>query len=234
MTTAPSLAPAPPLPPLPPSQAPTAAEQRFVLTGVDWRTYRVIADALRERHVRLTFDGENLELMTVSRLHASISRLLGRFIVVLTEELGMPISSGGNLTCEREDVARALQPDECFYLQNEPLVRQKDHLDFATDPPPDLAVEIDISRSSLDRLGVYAVLRIPEVWRFDGATLTVYQRNAEGQYTVVERSQYFPWLPLGELAGWLRRRTEMDENSLVRAFRAWVRDLLAQRGSSPG
>src|SRR5689334_16236309 len=101
----------------------TTAEQRqvarqeghFVLRAVDWSNYRAFANALGERHVRLAYDGENLEFMTVSRLHDRLSRLLGRFIVVLTEELNLPLDSAGSTTLEREDLARALEPDECYY-----------------------------------------------------------------------------------------------------------------------
>src|SRR5262245_52608801 len=139
-------------------------QQRLVLRGVDWPRYQAIIRALGERSLRLAYDGENLELMTVSRLHDKLSRLLGRFLVVLTEELGLPLDSAGSVTLEKEDVQRGIEADESFYITNEPLIRDKDEIDLATDPPPDLAVEIDISRSSLNRLAIHAALRIPEVW----------------------------------------------------------------------
>jgi Uma2 family endonuclease len=129
-------------------------EQRFLLHGVDWSEYRTIADALGERHLKLAYDGWNLEFRTVSHLHNKLSRLVGRFVVVLTEELGLPIDSIGSTTLDREDARRALEPDECFYLQNEALIRDKDNIDLEFDPPPDLAVEIDVSRSSLNRLDI--------------------------------------------------------------------------------
>ena len=208
------------------------AEQRFVFRGIDWAAYRRLADALDEQHVRLTYDGENLELMTVSRLHDKLSRLIARLLAALTEELDVPFDSAGSLTLDRADLSRALEPDECFYLDHEPLVRNKDEIDLAIDPPPDLAVEVDVSRSSLNRMTIYASLGVPEVWRLDVARLRVYRLGSDGTYAEVERSQYFPFLPPSEVVTFLNRRTEMDETRLVKTFRGWVREQMA-RGWQP-
>jgi Uma2 family endonuclease len=195
---------------------------------VDWATYKAISTAIGARHVRLAYDGENLEFMSVSRLHDKLRRFLGRFVVVLTDELNLPVDSAGSPTLEREDVSRAIEPDDCFYIDNEPLIRARDQLDLAKDPPPDLGIEIDISRSSLDRLEIYARLRIPEVWRYDEERLRIYRRRKTGRYDEVARSRYFPKLNPSDLVSFLRRRSETDENGLVRGFRAWVRDQIAR------
>jgi Uma2 family endonuclease len=209
-------------------------EQRFVVRAVDWPTYRAVTDALGERRLRLAYDGENLEIMTVSRLHDKLSRLLGRLLAALTEELDVPFDSAGSTTLEREDLARALEPDECYYLGNEAAVRNKEEIDLSVDPPPDLAVEIDISRSSLNRMGIYANLGVPEVWRYDGEVLRVYRLTPDRTYVTVERSQHFPFLPLPEVVGFLRRWGEMDETRLIKSFRAWVREQISRGWQAPG
>jgi Uma2 family endonuclease len=198
--------------------------QKFVFHAVDWRAYQRFQQAIGERHLRLAYDGENLEFMTVSLLHDCLSRLLARFLVVLTEELNLPLRSAGSMTLEREDVNRGLEPDECFYIPNEALVRGKEEIDLEHDPPPDLGMEIDVSRSSLNRLDIYAALKVPEVWRFDGHDLFFYQLTPEGRYQRVDRSRYFPMVPRERLLAFLGRRDEMDENSLVKLFRSWVRE----------
>jgi Uma2 family endonuclease len=203
-------------------------EQCFVLRAVDWPTYQKVSDALTGRHVRLTYDGENLEFMTISPEHANCSRLIARFVVVLTEELNVPLKSFGDMTCDREDAQRGLEPDECFYLEHEPLVRSKDRIDFAIDPPPDLAVEVEISRSSRNRMDIYAKLRMVEVWRYNGHALRVYQLTTAGTYAEADQSKYFPNVPIGQLASFLQRRGEVDENSLIRSFRTWVRDQITK------
>src|SRR3954453_2789422 len=99
-----------------------APEQHILLHDIDWTTYRTVARALGARHLRMSFDGRSLELMTISRPHGRLSRLLGRLVMSLSEEFGLPISSCGDFTIDRTDLERGLEPDECFYLQNEPLV----------------------------------------------------------------------------------------------------------------
>jgi Uma2 family endonuclease len=212
-----------------PPQSPTSEPiDRYVFRAVDWQTYRAIMDAIGERHVRAAYDGENLEIMTTSRQHDRCSRILYRLIIALTEELDVPISSAGPTTLDREEVERGIEPDECFYLTNEPRVREKDNLDLSVDPPPDLAVEIDVSRSSLNRLAIYARLGIPEVWRFDGQEVRVYLRTETGDYVESSHSRHFPFFPIPEFTTFLNRRTESDENKLVRSFRAWVREQIAR------
>jgi Uma2 family endonuclease len=218
-------------------QARGQGEQRFVLRSVDWDAYRKVSDALKGRHLHLTYDRGTLELMTISPLHGNCSRLLGRLIVTLTEELGLPVRAFGDMACDREDLERGVEPDECFYLENEPRVRDKDAIDLRTDPPPDLVAEIDISRSSRRRLGVYGALGVPEVWRYDGEVLQVLRRDAQGEYQVVQQSLHFPRVPVQELAQFLARRNQTDDNSLVREFHAWVRQQLAAnqpRGKKKG
>jgi Uma2 family endonuclease len=207
-------------------------EQRLLLRGVDWETYQAISRALTGRHLRLTYDRENLELMTISGIRGRCSRLLGRLIFVLAEEFDLPIRSCGDMTCDREDLERGVEPDESFYLANEPLLRDKAEVDLTTDPPPDLMVEIDISRSSRRRLGIYAAMKVPEVWQFDGETVRVHQLGPDGQYQVSEYSRHFPALLIAGLADFIRRRTEMDEVSLVRLFRQWVREQRKPTGQS--
>jgi Uma2 family endonuclease len=212
-----------------PEQACLSDEQRLVLRGIDWSTYRKISDALQGRHVRLTFDRGSLELMTISGMHSNLSRLIGRLIAVLTEEFGLLLKSFGDMTCDREDLDRALEPDECFYISNEPRVRTKGNIDLTVDPPPDLAVEVEISRSARTRLGIYAAIRVPEVWRFDGQDLTIHQLEANGEYRVAQHSRYFPFVTGPDLARFLEQRTAMDENALIRKFRDWVREQVAKR-----
>jgi len=205
----------------------TAVDQRFVLRDADWDTYQGFLKALGDRPVRVTYDRGRLELMTLSLGHERYSHLLCRFVEALTEELEMALQNAGSTTFSREDLDRGIEPDHCFYIEHEHLVREKDEIDLTIDPPPDLALEIDISRSSLNRLGIYAALKVPELWRFDGAALTVYLLRESGAYEVSPTSAIFPFVPMQELVRFLQMRTQMDDNSVVRAFRTWVRERIA-------
>jgi len=213
----------------------TPRDQRFVMRNITWQAYRSIADSIGECHVRLTFDRGNLEFMTLSLGHERWGALLGQFVEVLTEELDMPRQSGGSTTLNREDLDRGLEPDRSYYLEHEPQVRDKDQIDLTFDPPPDLGIEIEISRSALNRMSIYAALHVPEIWRFDGRRLRVFRLTEEATYVETTTSPHFPFLPLNELEAFLLRRNEMDETRLVKAFRHWVREQIARgwQGSTP-
>lgn len=203
--------------------------QRLVLRGIAWDDYQTIAHTLEGRHVRLSFDRGTLEFMTISPLHGHLSRLLAQLIFVLTEELGLPRKSFGDMTCDREDLERGIEPDECFYLTHEPEVRNKEHLDLTTDPPPDLAIEIDVTHSPRNRLSIYAALGVKEVWRFQNETLTAQQLNDDGGSEEIQTSHHFPNLQISHITAFLNRRNQLDENSLIREFRQWVQQNLVAK-----
>lgn len=200
---------------------------RFVLDFVDYQTYKKVADDLGERPFRATFDGRRMELMTTSTRHEGWKSFIGRMLESLSEELGIDIACFGSMTMRRDDMERGLEPDECYYIRNEPLVRHRLDLDLEQDPPPDLAVEIEVSRSLLNRIHIYATLGIPEVWRFDGDQFQVLLLDESRNYEPAETSPSFPTLPLEEFARSLRMREGTGDSRTVRAFRAWVRANLA-------
>lgn len=208
-----------------------APDQFFSVSNVSWRSYRLIARAFADRPVRLTFDRGVLELMTLSPQHEFYKKLLARLIVALTEELGLTIASFGSMTFKKRQRRRGLEPDECYWIASEPKIRGKVHLDLRVDPPPDLAVEIDVSSSSVNRLRIYAVLGVAEVWRCDGASLEFLVLGADGQYHQAASSKSFPGLTSTDLVPFLNMRLQMDENALVRQFRAWIRQNLLPPGS---
>jgi Uma2 family endonuclease len=226
-------------PALQPKQVPTrpgAAEQRLLLDDVDWQAYVTIGEALRDRPgLRMTYDRGRLEFMTTSPEHEIFKKWLSRFIETLAEEFNRPITTAGNMTFQREDLARALEADDCFWVAHEPQMRAKLEWDPHRDPPPDLALEIEISRSAIGRMAIYAALRVPEVWRFDGETLRVHLLQPDGTYQPAEQSPSFPGIPLAELVRFLRPSQTVDYLSVIREFRAWVREQIArnkQQGQS--
>jgi Uma2 family endonuclease len=173
--------------------------------------------------VRLTYDSGSLEIMTLGHGHERFSKLLGRLVESLTEELDIPVHSGRSTTFKSEAKQRGLEPDECYWIQNEPLMRGKNEFDIESDLPPDLAIEVDITSSSLNRMSIYATLGVKEVWRFGGETLTVSCLETDGSSTPHKRSPTFPSLPLGRVLRFLRDSETRDETSLVKRFRSWVR-----------
>lgn len=197
------------------------SEQRFLLHGVDWRSYQLLGQALLNRHIRITYDRGSLEMMTVSNEHERNKRFVGRLIEEFTVALDVPIQSAGSTTWKREDMERGLEPDECYYILNEPLVRFKEELDLAVDPPPDLALEVEVSRSLLDRIAIYAALGVPEIWRYDGRKLIVGVLH-EGVYVQQERSLNLPLLEPATVLRFVELRQTLNETACIRAFREWL------------
>jgi Uma2 family endonuclease len=204
---------------------PSAPEQRLLLHNVDWSTYDRLLHALEGHHLRLNYDRGRLEIMTTSSGHERWKTLLARFFEIFTLELNIPILGVGNFTCRREDLERGLEPDECWYIEHEADVRGREQIDLDVDPPPDLVVEIEVSRSVLDRLGILAALGVPEVWRFDGKRLSVLLLAADGRYVEADHSPTFPAIPLSGFVEHLNRRGTVDETTLVRSFQSWVRQI---------
>ena len=206
----------------------TQAANRFLLKNISWQTYEaLLKDLESQRGIRLTYDRGLLEIMTPLAPHERNSRLIGRLVEALTEELNIEICSLGSLTCKREDLARGLEPDECYYIQNEPVIRSLEQIDLNQDPPPDLAIEIDITSSSINRLALYASLGVPEVWRYDGSRLIIYQLEG-GEYRVCDRSSTFPLITSSEIIRFLELRKSNGETTLIRLFREWVRNQVQQ------
>ena len=200
------------------------AENRVVLNDVSWATFEALLADTDHRNSLFTFDRGTLEIMSPSFMNMSrLGRLIGRMIETYTEEMGMPIRSGGSTTLKSELKQRGLEPDECYYVANESAVRGLDEIDLSVNPPPDLAIEIDISTSSLDQLGIYAALGVPEVWMCDGVHLRIYRLQGDGNYAPQDLSPTFPALPPESILDFLARRNNTDETSWIKSFREWVR-----------
>ncbi|MEG4633423.1 Uma2 family endonuclease [Microcoleus sp. AR_TQ3_B6] len=195
----------------------------ILLTNISWKTYESLLNELTQQGgIRLTYDRGNLEIITPSAPQVGSKKILGRFVESVSEELNIEICSLGSLTCRREDLARGLEPDQCYYIQNEDVVWDKEQIDLNQDPPPDLVVEIDVTSSSIDRLSLYASLGVPEVWGYDGNRLIIYQLEAQ-EYTERDVSPTFPFLSQVEMLRFLELRRTTKENALIRLFREWVR-----------
>ncbi len=195
-----------------------------LIKNISWQTYEALLKDVEEQPgIRLTYDRGLLEIMSPLAPHERNKELIGRFVQVLTEEQNIEVCSLGSLTCKREDLARGLEPDQCYYIQNEELVRAKEEIDLNFDPPPDLAIEIDITSSSINRLNIYAALGVPEVWRYDGSDLIIYELEG-GEYQKRDYSPTFSQVTPSEIMRFLELRKTTGETTLIRLFRKWVRN----------
>ena len=202
--------------------SPLSKEDRNVLNEVAWRTYMELRENPENYHLRMTYDQGALEFTSPSARHKGFSRILDLLISDWTEELNIPVRGLRQMTCKREDIAKGLEPDDCYYVQTEPEMRNKLEVDLAVDLPPDLAIEVEVSRSSIKKMPIYAALGIRELWRYDGQILRIYEL-VDGQYQSRETSQCFPGFPVGKAEEVLQKISTIDDTTLVRGFRRWVR-----------
>jgi Uma2 family endonuclease len=178
--------------------------------------------------VRLTYDRGDVELMSPLFKHERSRSRLARMVEILTEEIGIPLVSAGATTLKREDLDRGLEADTSFYLNDLDRIRDMENVDLEVHPPLDLAIEIEITRSVLDRLGVYGALGVPEIWRFDGQTLQILDRQPDGSYREIQTSKALPWISANEIA----HHRSNDETCWARDFRSWVRETILPRVST--
>jgi len=149
-------------------------EQRVVLSNVSWETYeRLLDDYLDSSSPRFTYDQGVLEIMTLSAEHEWYNQLVSDLVKLLARELRLDILSLGSTTFKLTWAKQGFEPDSCFYLTHIREVRGKERIDTAVDPPPDLVVEVAVTRPSVSKFPLYAALGVPEIWTYDGSRLAM-------------------------------------------------------------
>ena len=202
--------------------------RQLLMTDVSWQAYEQMLEEFGEkRNSRINYCQGILEIMVPLPKHETGKVLISDFVKVLLEELDIEFWSLGSTTFKSKEMRRGLEADDCFYIENEAAIRGKDDIDLKIDPPPDLAIEIDITART--RFDNYEVLGVGELWRFDGKKLEMNVLQ-EGQYVRVSESPHFPGFPLGDaIPTFLQRSKAEGRNRAMKAFRAWVRELRSMK-----
>lgn len=195
---------------------------RVLLRNVDWRLYTLLRDDPERRNVRMTYRQGVLEIMSPSGPHERINRILQQLVTEWCLVHGIDYASFGSTTYRSVELAVGLEPDGCFYIQHEALVRDHEELDLSVDPPPDLAIEVDISSRSQGRIPLYAQLGVPEIWRTNGEELTMLSLENTGSYREIPASRILPGLSPADLLQFLLQRHDLGEAVLMRQFRVWA------------
>jgi Uma2 family endonuclease len=204
---------------LPTAVSPIArhAPPPVLLQGVSWQTYKSLRRSEQNNHLRMTYDQGALAIMSPYKPHGKIASLLALMIYEWTRWRQIEIESGRDLTCDREDMEKGLEPDLCYWIANQPRIHGKDELDFRFDPVPDIALEVDISRSSISKLPIYAALKVPEVWIWNNG-IQVLHLDSEGGCQATAESREVPGFPLQLASDFIQRRSSVGENALMDEF----------------
>lgn len=211
------------------------AEQRSLLHNISWQNLEtLLAQSSKERNYRLAYNGSSLETATPLYEHESYSSLLSNLVRVFAEELDLKIKMYDSVVLKRQDVGCAIEPDSCYYIQNVAEVKGKRSLDLTVDPPPDLAIEVDITSSQIDKFSIYAALGVPELWRYNGLEVKIYRLLGKEYLECARtgcsqdmRSRAFPPLLAPKISRFLDQSKTLGEVAVVRLFRTWLRNQIA-------
>jgi tetratricopeptide (TPR) repeat protein len=198
-------------------------EIRELRHNVSWEEFEnILAEMGDNRSSRLAYDQGTLEITMPSQKHEYYKEIIRDLIKYLAEELDLDCESLGSTTWKRKDILKGAEPDNCFYIQNEPAIRGvKPNIDLSKNPPPDLILEVDHTSPSLNRLPIYAGLGIPEIWIYDMNILRIYQLEA-GKYKETDTSLAFGTFPIKEIPSFIKKNITASPRELRKSFRAWV------------
>jgi Uma2 family endonuclease len=196
---------------------------QLLIKDISWLGYKnILADLGENRSSRVSYSQGMLEIMAPLPEHEVGKVIIGDLIKALLEELDIEFWSLGSTTFDRENMDAGVEPDDCFYIENEAKVRGLNRINLETDPPPDLAIEIDIT--SRTRFHNYEALNVPELWRWNGTILEI-NVLVDGKYLKSENSRIFPNIPIAKvIPEYLSMSKISGRNSTMKAFRTWVRE----------
>jgi Uma2 family endonuclease len=198
---------------------------QVLLKDISWQQFEAILDELEERRAaRISYSNGVLEIMVPLPEHEKAKEIIGDLVKILLEKLQIGFEPLGSTTFKNERMTQAVEADTCFYIQNYETVIGKNRIDLTVDPPPDLAIEIDItSRTQFDN---YRLLGVPELWRYTqhGLQINLLQ---EGNYVKSNLSPNFPGIPIIELINQaVKQNNSVGRSQAIREFKCWVREHL--------
>jgi len=201
--------------------------QQLLIKDVSWQMYENILEELGERRsAKISYSQGILEIMTPLPEHEVGKVIIGDLVKALCEELEIEFWSLGSTTFKNKVMAVGIEADDCFYIQNEAAIRGKKRIDLSIDPPPDLAIEIDIT--SRTRLNNYEALGVTELWRYDGQSLEINVLE-NGKYINSNISRNFPNLPLADvIPRYVEQSKIQGRNSTIKAFRSWIKSIMGE------
>ncbi|MBE9128739.1 MULTISPECIES: Uma2 family endonuclease [unclassified Coleofasciculus] len=199
--------------------------QQLLIEDVSWQQLEsLLAELGQSRAARLSYSNGLLEIMVPLPEHEKAKQIIGDMVKILLEEQQIAFESLGSTTLKNEHMTQAVEPDACFYIQNQAAVIGKNRLDMSVDPPPDLAIEIDLtSRTQLEN---YQMLGVPELWRYGRRGLQINVLQA-ARYVESDFSPTFPDIPIVELINRYVQQSQVSgRTQAIQDFRSWVRENL--------
>jgi len=201
----------------------------LTLSNVSWDEYDELLEELKEQpYYRLTYDNGRLEIMTVSAEHEGPAKLIPHLIAVIAEELDIDFLSRGSTTLRKKKKSKGTDPDDCYYFKDYKKISGKKRIDLSVDPPPDLAIEVDVTSGSLSKFPIYAAVGVPELWRYKNEKMKFYRLSGD-EYDEITHSDLFPFLTPDVVLEYLQKGENDGTVAMVKEFRKWGKAHKAQR-----
>lgn len=196
----------------------------LLFSDVSWEDYEnVLEDLGRRPGLRVAYDEGILEIMTVSPEHEDYADFILSLARLLSEELDIKLETRGSTTWKRKKRGKGVEPDTCFYIANAQRIIGKCKIDLESDPPPDVAVEVEVTKESLGKFNIYAALGVPELWRYDGKRVVMYQLTKDLHYVEISESRFFPLLTGSLLTDFIELSKTVGQTDALKAFRRQIR-----------
>lgn len=199
--------------------------QQMLLQDISWQQLENILEEMGEKSTaRISYSDGWLEIMVPLPEHEKDKEYIGELVRILLDKLQIDFEPFGSTTLKNERMRQAVEPDTSFYIQNQAAIIGKNRIDLNIDPPPDLAIEIDIT--SRTRFDNYEILGVPELWRHtqQGLEISLLQ---QGKYIKSESSPNFPNIPIIELVNeYVQQCLTIGRSQAIRNFRDWVKNNL--------
>jgi Uma2 family endonuclease len=201
-----------------------ASEGRTILLNdVSWNEYEMFLKDFEERAGwRLAYDGGRLEIMPPTPEHEEYSFSFHDFMRAYCDEFDINPEGRRSTTFRRKFLEKGVEPDECYYIHSAEKIAGK-RLPIKDFPVPDIAVEIDITTESLDKFPIYAALEVPEIWIYDGETVSFYELEAEN-YHQISNSRALPLLAAAKLTEFLRMSRTKGQTFALKSVRGWLKE----------
>jgi Uma2 family endonuclease len=176
----------------------------------------------------MIFADETLTLVTKSRIHEWYAERLAAVVKALAGALSIEWEDAGGATYRREDLSAGVEGDKTFYFaEHAKLMTGGQNIDLSVQPPPDLAIEVEVTNSADAAMLVWGRLGVPEVWRLDPNSMEFgfWSRRDDGAYEWVEVSGIFAGLRADLISKQLRLAGELGAARWEAGLAAWARDL---------
>ena len=197
-----------------------SADSTLVVNDVPWEEYEeLLIDVGEAKGLRISYDSGRLQIMTLSTTHEKYQYLISGIVSLLSLRLRIKVLCFGSATMKKKP--RGVEPDLSFYVQTAALIGSRSDLDFSIDPPPDIVVEVDLQHQSLSKFPIYASFGVPELWRYDGKSMTIYHLE-HGEYLATDSSRALPMLSSDILTEFLARVKKEDQYETLLAFEQWL------------